>query len=280
MLYIDSFILMNEDMHVHALHNFINANTEDEYFPLGFFSPRLTELDFKEITILYGGNGSGKSTLLNLIAESAQISIKRERIWTQGFEFYLKHCELKYCSQSGRKLPSASKLLTSDNIFEAIISKREGNRAVADQKLDASRLYDDAAPVRMRSMADYEKLKTYNETKGKSKVAFMRDRGGYKSREYSNGEQALRFFDAEIEENALYLLDEPENSMSPVFQLELKKLIADAAKYFNCQFVIATHSPFILSLQGARIYNLDARPVSIEKWTDLANVKAYYELFK
>ena len=41
----------------------------DSYYPFGLFEGRtLPELDFLEITILYGGNGSGKTTLLNVIA--------------------------------------------------------------------------------------------------------------------------------------------------------------------------------------------------------------------
>ena len=99
-------------------------------------------------------------------------------------------------------------------------------------------------------------------------------------RQYSNGENALIFFDKEIEKDALYLLDEPENSLSPKFQLELKTLIEDSVRCFNCQFIIATHSPFLLSLKNAKIYNLDKTPVTIEKWYKLENIKAMYELFR
>ncbi|MDR0688484.1 MAG: AAA family ATPase [Prevotellaceae bacterium] len=99
-------------------------------------------------------------------------------------------------------------------------------------------------------------------------------------RQYSNGENALMFFDKQIEENALYLLDEPENSLSPKFQLELKYLIEDSVRYKNCQLVIATHSPFMLSLKNAKIYNLDETPVAVQKWYELENVKIMCELFK
>ena len=36
--------------------------------------------------------------------------------------------------------------------------------------------------------------------------------------------------------------------------------------YCGCQFIIATHSPFIPALQGARIYDLDETPVDIKNW--------------
>ena len=48
----------------------------------------------------------------------------------------------------------------------------------------------------------------------------------------------------------------------------------------GCQFVISTHSPFLLSMKGAKIYDLDSDPVDVKKWTELGNVRAYYEFFK
>lgn len=99
-------------------------------------------------------------------------------------------------------------------------------------------------------------------------------------REYSNGESAYRYFTEKIGENALYLLDEPENSLSPERQLELMQLIEDSSRFFGCQFIISTHSPFLLSLRGAKIYDLDENPPKVKRWTELKNVRIYYEFFK
>lgn len=99
-------------------------------------------------------------------------------------------------------------------------------------------------------------------------------------REYSNGESAFLYFSEKITENALFLLDEPENSLSPAKQQELVRFLEDAVRFFGCQFVISTHSPFLLSMKGARIYDLDEDPVDVKKWTQLENVRAYYQFFK
>ena len=99
-------------------------------------------------------------------------------------------------------------------------------------------------------------------------------------REYSNGESAFLYFSEKITENALFLLDEPENSLSPVKQQELVRFLENAVRFFGCQFVISTHSPFLLSMKGARIYDLDEDPVDVKKWTQLENVRAYYQFFK
>ena len=96
----------------------------------------------------------------------------------------------------------------------------------------------------------------------------------------SNGESAFLYFTREIQEGGLYLLDEPENSLSPARQLELAQFLHDSARFYNCQFVIATHSPFLLAMPGARVYDLDAEPVTTRKWTELENVRATWEFFQ
>ena len=83
-----------------------------------------------------------------------------------------------------------------------------------------------------------------------------------------------------ITENGLFLLDEPENSLSPARQRELVKYIEDSARFFGCQFIISTHSPFVLAMPGAKIYDLDEEPVDVKAWTQLENVKEYYNFFK
>lgn len=41
-----------------------------------------------------------------------------------------------------------------------------------------------------------------------------------------------------MEENGLYILDEPENSLSPQRQIELKFFINESVRYFGCQFIL------------------------------------------
>jgi glycosyltransferase involved in cell wall biosynthesis len=104
--------------------------------------------------------------------------------------------------------------------------------------------------------------------------------GKYNVDMFSNGETAMRYFTEHIDRDAIYLLDEPENSLSIKFQLDLAKYISDSARHFGCQFIISTHSPILLSLEGAKIYDLDSNPVRTCEWTELENVRAYYNFFK
>ncbi len=74
--------------------------------------------------------------------------------------------------------------------------------------------------------------------------------------EQSHGESFMDFMNHQFAKNSLYILDEPEAALSPENQLRLIALIDKFAKQ-GCQFIIVTHSPFILGYREARIINLD-----------------------
>lgn len=279
---------MDEDRNAAGIGNLCNTQTPDEYYPVGLFPQKqLTRLDFEPITILYGGNGSGKTTLLNIMAEKLGVFRQKAYLQTEMFSYYLQCCECRPGS-----VPPNSKFLASDDIFQHILSVREDNQQVKENKqkerdfLATARyrpgeIYDGGrVSIDMDNEQEVEQFFRYAAARRKSVRQYVRSRAGEMQRQFSNGENALMFFDSEITENAVFFLDEPENSMSPKFQVELRQLIEDSVRFKKCQFVIATHSPFILSLRNAKIYNLDASPVTVEKWYDLENVRFFYDFFK
>lgn len=83
-----------------------------------------------------------------------------------------------------------------------------------------------------------------------------------------------------LQPDALYLLDEPEVSLSPANQVLLAEEINKLARLLQCQFIIATHSPFMLGTLHAKIYNLDTKDYEVSKWSDLDNVRYFYDFFK
>ena len=97
---------------------------------------------------------------------------------------------------------------------------------------------------------------------------------------YSNGETYLQYFEEYLQPNALYLLDEPEVSLSPENQVALAEEINKMARLLQCQFIIVTHSPFMLGTLNAKIYNLDTKEYDIAKWSELENVRYFYDFFK
>lgn len=96
---------------------------------------------------------------------------------------------------------------------------------------------------------------------------------------YSNGETAMQMLTDILEPDNLYLLDEPEVSLSPQNQVKLAEEINQYARFLGCQFIIATHSPFMLGTLQAKIYNLESTEVEETKWYELKNVRYFYEFF-
>jgi predicted ATPase len=58
-------------------------------------------------------------------------------------------------------------------------------------------------------------------------------------------------------EDGLFILDEPEAALSPQRQLAFLRILHDLGGKKVAQFIIATHSPILLTLPGARVLSLD-----------------------
>lgn len=97
----------------------------------------------------------------------------------------------------------------------------------------------------------------YNFASYLDEVSDMRAYGGLSLHAQSHGESFLALFNNRFEQG-LYLLDEPEAALSPQRQLSLLKILHDLEAPGHAQFLIATHSPILLSYPGAIVYSLDA----------------------
>lgn len=278
MIYLQNFIFPTGEEES-GFHFGIRRTCYDTLYPFYILSKHhLRRMDFETITILYGGNGTGKSTALNIIAEKTKLA--REAVFNQSnfYGDYLDLCEYEALPA----IPPGSRIITSDDVFDYMLNVRNLNLGI-DQKreeLFEEFLENKYSDFKFRTMADIEKLRQVNKARSKTQSKYVRSELMDNVREYSNGESAYRYFAEKIEGNALYLLDEPENSLSPERQLELVKFLEDSARFFGCQFIISTHSPFLLSLRGAKIYDLDEDPVDVKRWTELENVRIFHDFFK
>ena len=253
-------------------------------YPFGMFRDRglPDELEFRDITIICGNNGSGKSTILNVIAE--KLDLKRNSPFNRSdfFDDYVELCDYDL----EKSLSLNSSVITSDDVFERVLDIRRINDGINDKREDLLREWldnnSDNADTTLHGLDDYDRWKKVVDSRNRkmSQSQFLRSRLRRNVEERSNGESSLSLFVDAIADDALYLLDEPENSLSPANQLELKYFIEDCVRNHGCQFIISTHSPFLLSLKGARIYDIDSNPVRVSKWTELECVKVYQEFFK
>lgn len=251
----------------------------DTVYPFLILSKNgLRRFDFEPVTILYGGNGSGKSTALNVIAE--KLELERDTLYNRSnfFQDYTRMC--KY--ETDMRIPKHSCIITSDDVFDFMLNLRSINEGIDRQREELFEEYLDYKynHFQMQSLEDYDKLKKVNMARSKTQSGYVRNNLMNNVREHSNGESAFLYFSEKIKDNGLYLLDEPENSLSPEKQQELLHFLEDSSRFFGCQFIIATHSPFLLSMRGAKIYDMDENPVDVKRWTELNNVRTYYKFFK
>lgn len=267
-----------------------------DFYPFGILTKKdLRELDFScPVTILYGGNGSGKSTVLNIIAECLKLERSAPFNSSACFEQYLTLCRCALArDEKGHPLPvpEGSAVITSDDVFDRMLTLRTGNEQIRDDQETERAYHDDVSYAvrigmspkpKLAGMNDYERYRREVRALNKNvtRRQFILREAGTETRLMSNGETALAYFDSRLKNDRLYLLDEPENSLSARLQEQLANILSEAARYCGDQLIIATHSPFLLAMPGARIYNLDETPVGIRPWWELENMRIYERFFR
>ena len=93
---------------------------------------------------------------------------------------------------------------------------------------------------------------TYLEQVGSTFMSY----GGKSLHDQSHGEAFLSLFSHNFEDG-LFILDEPEAALSPQRQLAFLRILHDLGERKVAQFIIATHSPILLTLPGSRVLSLD-----------------------
>ncbi len=283
MIYLKSLKLLSENNEHDIIMN--KMNIHNNVYPLRIFPEKEFEyIEFEPITIFYGGNGSGKTTILSIISDTLNAS--KRNIDKKGdlFNQYVGQCKqhIELIHQSECK---CIKYISSDDVFDYLLDLRAINSSVNRRKNELVNEYyeykNTPSEQYHSGLSQYEELKNKVDSNRMTVSKYVRTRlRNNNIVQESNGETALDFWQKEIEDNSLYIIDEPENSLSAENQLKLKAFIEESARFYNCQFIIATHSPFLLALNDAKIYDLDCVPVKAKKWTDLENVKVYNQFFK
>ena len=263
MIYLSSFKFSNRKVK--------NPNV----YPYNVFASKTEDiLVFRPITVLYRNNASGKSTMLNIIAnklglEGYEYASCNQFGSTPYFMDFVAECK---CSlgetEEGKqlkKLPLNSRYIKSEDILYEI------KKIQQEQILGDGYIYEHVRRGMSKEQA--------NLLRGTSDYNKRMEILQFAQEKYSNGETTLQMLDDYLEPDGLYLLDEPEVSLSPANQLVLAEKLNQMARFLGCQFIISTHSPFMLGTLQAKIYNLDSRDFEVANWTELENVRAFYDFF-
>lgn len=255
------------------------------FYPFKIFPDKgLENVVFDGITMFYGGNGSGKSTLINVLAEKLGAERFSDFNDAPFFGEFVRGCYAEYSRR-----PPKCYVLTSDDVFDYVLNARSVNEKIDDRRNELFERYMDIhlraeldpSITQLKGDEDFDRWRETHEilSRRKTQSSYVKKRVARDIELGSNGETAMKYFLERIDEDAIYLLDEPENSLSIQFQIELAEYIQATARATRSQFVIATHSPILLSMRDARIYDLDSYPVSVSRWTELSNVRKYFDFF-
>lgn len=196
----------------------------------------------KPVTFLVGENGTGKSTLLEGIAAA----------W--GFN-----------PEGGTLNFSFNTRSSHSSLYEYFRIARGVRRPKDGFFLRAESYYN---------VASY--IDELDEQPGFS-PPIKNSYGGKSLHEQSHGESFFAAFVHRFGGRGLYILDEPEAALSPLRQMSLLVRMHELVQQ-DSQFIIATHSPILMSYPEAEIFLLEGegiRSVALEETEHYTVTKAF-----
>jgi predicted ATPase len=186
------------------------------------------------VTVLAGDNGTGKSTLVEAMAEAIGFAAEGGELERLG------------------ELPAVPRPVLG-GALEPVLSDTKPQNGYF---LRAESFFNVAAMVDSGGLYSPD-LSLY---------------GGAALHGQSHGESFLALASNRFGGESLYMLDEPEAALSASGALALLAIVVRASRA-GAQFVIATHSPILLAIPGARIYELRAAGFAECAYDDLDAVR-------
>jgi predicted ATPase len=186
------------------------------------------------VTLLAGDNGTGKSTLVEAVAEAIGFAAEGGELERAG------------------ELPAVPRPVLGGALDPVLSAHkpRSGYFLRAESFFNVARFVDSGARF-APDLSLYGDVPLHQQSHGESFLALAANRFAGES---------------------LYILDEPEAALSVSGALALVAIVHRAAAA-GSQFVIATHSPILLAIPGARLYELDDRGIAESAYEDLDTVR-------
>lgn len=211
--------------------NKIDKSSYLYYLPVIKYLSEKPNLTFSSnVTFFVGENGTGKSTLLEAIAVAF------------GFN-----------AEGGSKNFNFSTNQTHSDLYKHIRIGRQ-NYAKDGFFLRAESLYNVATNIDELS-------------KDRDFIPLVNSYGGISLHNQSHGESFLSIVQNRFGGKGLYILDEPEAALSPMSILTLMGEINYLVKN-NSQFIIATHSPILMTFPEAEILEFSQEGIKKARYQD------------
>jgi predicted ATPase len=222
----------------------------------------LTDIEFEApVTFFVGENGSGKSTLLEAIAVATNLPAvaaapTKDDDTLKAQRSLAKQMRLAWAHRTHRGF-----FLRAEDFFGFARSLSRERDEFRKQVAEIEAEYKDRS-AHARGLA----LGPIRNSLSATEQTFQKVEAN------SHGQAFFQLFRSRFVPGGLYLLDEPETPLSPLSQLALLSMLKEMVGE-DAQFIIATHSPILLALPGARILDFDARPVRWAAYEELEHVK-------
>jgi predicted ATPase len=204
---------------------------------------RQIQLD-KRVTIFIGDNGCGKSTLLESVALILNLPLIGGHINNHaGFEaarLLQPYIEIEWKRETHKGF-----FFRAEDFSDFVNSVENENRKIANDLIDLKGKVDDSIINQMSESMNYS-------------LRRMRKDYGENMQAFSHGEAYLKILQTRIGDKGIFILDEPEAALSPLRQLSLIFFIIEVLKNRNTQFIISTHSPILMGIPEALIYEIRA----------------------
>ncbi len=210
----------------------------------------------KGVTIFVGDNGSGKSTLLESIAYKLNFPLigggikHHTRAGFEASEMIEPFLEINWKRETHKGF-----FFRAEDFSDFVNSVENENKRIAGELSVLKGVVDDSIMDKMtesRNFSLYEMRKNYGEN----------------MQAFSHGEAFLKILQTRIGDKGIFLLDEPEAALSPLKQLSLISLILEIVKMKNAQFIIATHSPILMGIPNATLYEIQEDSMKAVEYRD------------
>ncbi len=224
-------------------------------FPFNIAAVRFAkEIELNTVNIFAGDNGCGKSTLLEAIAYKINLPLIGGYIDdTRDFEaarLLQPYIELNW------KHDTEKGFFFRAEDFSAFLESIDKERAKLKNQF--SSLFGNVSEEVIEKMIE----------SSNHPLIEMRKKYGEDMLGFSHGEAYLEILQKRIKDKGIYLLDEPEAALSPIKQLALVVFILETIKHNKAQFIIATHSPILMGIPGARLYEITEKSMDETDFRD------------